>query len=350
MKKITWLLLVSPVTLGLILFAALPRGLADDFYEGKTIRVIVGFPAGGGYDTYTRAVARHMPKHIPGNPRMVVENMVGAGSLIAANYAYGKAKSDGLIIGNWNSAFTLYQALGDPAVKVDAQKAGWIGAPSKGSPHCSVMAFTGLKTFDDVLKSPKPIIMGANRAGSTYHDLPKLLNLLVGTKFDVITGYGGTADIRLAMQRKEVDGACWGWESARVTGRALLDAKGEDRLIPILNHRRWEDRDVKDVPLTRDVLKEKAGEEAVRLYDAWSGHYEFQRPLAVPPGTPKDRLQLLRKAFADTMEDSEFLAETKKAKLDIVYTSGEEIEEIVDKILAIPGSAKEKLRFLIPKS
>ncbi len=349
MKKIIWLLLVSPAAFGLVFFAALSGAWADDFYEGKTIRIIVGFPAGGGYDTYTRAIARHMPKHLPGKPRMVVENMVGAGSLIAGNYTYEKAKPDGLIVGAWNSAFTLYQALGDPAVKVDAQKVGWIGAPSKGSPHCSIMAFTGFETFEDILKSPKPIVMGANRAGSTYHDLPKLLNVIVGTKFDVITGYGGTADIRLAMQRKEVDGACWGWESARVTGRALLDAKGEDRLIPILNHKRWEDADVRNVPLTRDVIGEKGGEAAVQLYNAWSGHYEFQRPLAVPPGTPKERLQLLRKAFAHTMEDSEFLAEAKKAKLDIVYTSGQEIEEIVQNILGIPGSAKEKLRFLIPK-
>lgn len=349
MKKITWLLLVSPVTLVLVFFAALSGALADDFYQGKNIRVLVGFPAGGGYDTYMRAISRHMPKHIAGKPRMLVENMVGAGSLIAGNYTYEKAKPDGLIVGAWNSAFTLYQALGDPAVKIDAQKVGWIGAPSRGSPHCSIMAFTGMKTFEDVLKSPKPIVMGANRAGSTYHDLPKLLNLLVGTKFDVITGYGGTADIRLAMQRKEADGACWGWESARVTGRALLDAKGEDRLIPILNHRRWEDRDVKDVPLTRDVLREKAGEEAARLYDVWSGHYEFQRPLAVPPGTPKERLAMLRQAFANTMKDPAFLAEATKARLELDYTSGEEIEEIVQNILAIPAAAKEKLQFLIPK-
>ena len=349
MKKIIWLLLVSPAAFGLVFFGTLAGALADEFYQGKTVRIVVGFPAGGGYDTYTRAIARHMPKHIAGNPRMVVENMVGAGSLIAGNYVYEKAKRDGLVIGNWNSAFTLYQALGDPAVKINAQKVGWIGAPSKGSPHCSIMAFTGFKTFEDVLASPKPIVMGANRAGSTYHDLPKLLNMIVGTKFDVITGYGGTADIRLAMQRKEVDGACWGWESARVTGRALLDAKGEDKLIPILNHRRWEDRDVRDVPLTRDVLREKAGEEAVRLYDVWSGHYEFQRPLAVPPGTPKERLVMLRRAFANTMKDPEFLAEATKAKLELDYTSGEEIEETVEKILAIPAAAKEKLQFLIPK-
>lgn len=349
MKTIGRLFLGGIAAFGLVFFTALSGASADDFYEGKTIRFIVGFPAGGGYDTYTRAISRHMPKHIPGNPRMVVENMVGAGSLIAGNYVYDKAKPDGLVVGVWNSAFTLYQALGDSAVKVDAQKVGWLGAPSRGSPSCSIMAFTGFKTFEDVLKSPKPIVMGANRAGSTYHDLPKLLNMIAGTKFDVITGYGGTADIRLAMQRKELDGACWGWESARVTGRALLDAKGEDRLIPILNHRKWEDRDVKDVPLTRDVILKKGGEEAARLYDVWSGHYEFQRPMAVPPAVPQDRLVMLRQALAATMKDPEFLAEAKKAKLELDYTSGQEIDQIVDKILAIPGTAKEKLQFLIPK-
>src|ERR687895_553224 len=128
---------------------------ANDFYEGKTIRVAVGFAAGGGYDTYARAVARHMGKHIPGNPEFVVENMTGAGSLIAANYTYNKADRDGTFLGVWNSAFVLYQALGDRAVRLDARKLGWIGAPVKGSPHCSVMAFTGLDSFDDVLKSGK---------------------------------------------------------------------------------------------------------------------------------------------------------------------------------------------------
>ena len=123
--------------------AAGSSAIADDFYKGKTIRVTVGLAPGGGYDTYARAVARHMGKHIPGNPSFVVDNMEGAGSLIAANYTYNKADRDGTFIGVWNSAYVLYQALGDKAVRLDARKLNWIGAPIKGSPSCSIMGFTG---------------------------------------------------------------------------------------------------------------------------------------------------------------------------------------------------------------
>src|SRR5690349_5071330 len=149
---------------------------AQDFYKDKTIRFIVGQAAGGGYDTYTRLIARHVVKHIPGNPSAVVENMTGAGSLVAANYLYNSSKPDGLTIANWNSAFVLNQALGDTNVKFDARKFGWIGAPSKGVPVCAVMGFTGITKFDEVIKTDKPLRMGGTAPGSHSIDLPLMLN------------------------------------------------------------------------------------------------------------------------------------------------------------------------------
>jgi tripartite-type tricarboxylate transporter receptor subunit TctC len=323
--------------------------LANDFYKGKTIRVAVGFSAGGGYDTYTRAVARHMGKHIPGNPEFVVENMTGAGSLIAANYTYNKADRDGTFLGVWNSSFVLYQALGDRAVRLDARKLGWIGAPVKGSPHCSVMAFTGLDSFEDILKSGKSLKMGATRAGSTYNDVPKILNQTIGTKFDVITGYEGTSKILLGMRSHELEGGCWGWESARVTARSMLNAKGDDRLIPVIIHRKWEDPLVKDLPLIPEVIKAKADKDGLAVYKAWGAQYEFQRPFVAPPGVPKDRLEILRKAFAATFKDLEFLAEAKKSKLFLDYVSADEIYGHVKDILDITPKAKESLQFLVRK-
>lgn len=322
---------------------------ADDFFAGKTIRVIVGFSAGGGYDTYARAISRHMGKHIPGNPSFVVENMDGAGSLIAANYTQSRADPDGLTLGVWNSAFVLYKALGDRAVRIDPPKLGWIGAPVKGSPSCSVMAFTGITSMDDLVKSGKALKMGATRAGSTYNDLPKILNKTVGTKFDVITGYKGTSKIRVAMQAREVDGGCWGWESARVTARAMLDAQGDDRLIPIINHRKWEDPEVKDLPVTPEYIKAKAGQKGLGLYKAWVGQYEFQRPFVAPPGVPEERLNILRKAFDETFKDSEFLAEAKKTKLHLERVPSGEIYEHVRDIMSIDAATKEGLSFLLPK-
>ena len=147
------------LTLSLLLVGT-TGATAQDFYKDKMIRFIVGQAAGGGYDTYTRTIARQMIKHIPGNPAVTVENMTGAGSLVAANYLYNTAKPDGLTVANWNSAFVLSQALGDPNVRFDAQRFGWIGAPSKGIPVCVVMGFAGVKTFADILKSGKDLKMG----------------------------------------------------------------------------------------------------------------------------------------------------------------------------------------------
>jgi len=245
----------------LVVFAA--RSYADDFYQGKTIRFVVGFAAGGGYDLAARTVGRHMSKHIPGNPTIVVENMTGAGSLIAANYTANSAKPDGLFVGIWNSAYVLRQALGDKAVRFDPRKLGWIGAPTKGTPYCAIMAHTGLKSLKDVLASGRELKMGSTGPGSTYDDLPQILNRTIGTKFKVISGYEGTGPILVAMRRKEIEGGCWTWESARTTARPMLDASGEEKLIPFLIHSREPDPEVKDVPLIPEIIK---GEDNLSAY------------------------------------------------------------------------------------
>jgi tripartite-type tricarboxylate transporter receptor subunit TctC len=320
------------------------QALADEFYKGKTIRFIVGAPAGGGYDTYTRAIARHLGKHIPGHPSMVVENMDGAGSLIAANYVFNKAEPDGLSIGVWISGQIIRQALGDRSIRFDGRKFGWIGAPSKGWPACAMMGFSGLKTWDDVLNAKRTIRMGGVRVGTSYDDVPAILNNVVGTKFDVISGYAGTAPVRLAMQKREVEGCCLSWESMRVSNRAMLEAKGDDKLIPFIINKRIEDPEVKDLPLFTDVIK---GEDNLATYKTWAASYEFQRPLSFPPNTPKERLETLRKAFAATLRDPEFLAEAKKTKLDIDPVSGEEIEGYVKQIYSMSDKVKQNLSFLV---
>ena len=345
MKSRPSLLLV--IVLGLILPVMSPqKSAADDFYKGKTIRFVVGLAPGGGYDLSARTIGRHMGKHIPGNPTIVVENMTGAGSLIAANYTFNSAKPDGLFVGVWNGALILRQALGDKAMRFDGRKFGWIGAPTKGTPFCSIMAHTGLKSLKDIVAANRELKMGSTGPGSTYDDVPQILNRTNGTKFKVISGYEGTSTILVAMRRKEVDGGCWTWESARTTARPMLDATGDDKLIPFLIHRREPDPEVKDLPLIPEVIK---GEDNLSAYRTWSGTYEFQRPFSVPPATPKDRLQILRKAFAATMKDPEFIAEAEKSKLEVTYVSGEEVENYVKKVLLITPKAKELLDFLTVK-
>lgn len=318
---------------------------AEDFYAGKNIRFIVGFAAGGGYDTYTRLVARHIGRYIPGQPSTVVENMDGAGSLIAANHLYSKIEPDGLTVGIWNSYNIFMNAMGDPAVKINGRKIEWIGTPGRDSPACAIMGFTGLKTLDDILKSKKPIRMGAVRGGNTVH-VPTMLNEWAGGKFKIIPGYKGTSKIRLAMRSKEVDGACWTWDSMRATARSMLDAKGDARMIPFIISDRWEDHEVRSLPLFSEVFRDDATRKA---FDIWNAPNQFARPFTLSPGTPKDRVNILRKAFKATMEDKEFLADAKKSNLTVEYVSGEEAEKRASEIYSMPPQVKERLKFTVRK-
>ncbi len=319
---------------------------ANDFYKGKTIRLMVFGAPGGGYDTYTRIIARHIGRYIPGNPSTVVENMTGAGGLVLANYLYKVAKPDGVTFGTFNNSLIVQKALGDPRIRLDFEKFGWIGAPSIGAPSCMVMAFTGLKTLDDVLSYNKPLKVGSTRAGSTGHDLPLIMNKTLGTKFDVVSGYSGTATTRVALQKRELQAFCSNWESMRVTARSMLDAPGDDKLIPIIISERWEDPEVKNIPTFKEAIKDP---KKYAVYEGWAFQMEFQRAFALPPGTPKERLNILRKGFMETLKDPELLKEAEKAKLVITPVSGEKVDELVGKILNMPAEVKESLSFLVRK-
>jgi tripartite-type tricarboxylate transporter receptor subunit TctC len=332
------------IAFGLAILATSPVR-AGEFYQGKNIRFIVGFAAGGGYDAYTRTIARHIGKHIPGKPSTVVENMTGAGSILAANHMYNKVEPDGLTIGIWNSHNVFDDAMGDKSIRLDGRKVGWIGAPSKDTVVCAIMGFTGPKTFEEIRTSEKAVKMGATGSGNTVH-LPMMLNKWAETNFEIIPGYGGTSRIRLAMQSREVDGGCWSWESMRTTARTMLDAKGGDEFIPFIIHKNWDEPEVKDIATFTQVIKDP---DNLRAYTTWNAPNEFARPLSLPPGAPKDRLEVLRRAFAATMKDPKFIADAKKSKLDLDYTSGAEIDKQVDSIYSMPPKVKENLQFLLRK-
>ena len=333
------------VILALVLGLSGTAWSVEDFYKGKTIRFIVGHAPGGGYDTYTRTTARHIGKHFPGSPTPVVQNLTGAGGLIAGNYIYNKTKPDGRTVGVWNNQFVVHQALGSRRVNFDARKFGWVGAPVTGWPSCAVMGFTGLKTWEDVLKSGKPIKMGS--AGGTGTTLPTILNMATGKKvFEVIPGYRGTAPVRLALQAKELDGLCMAFESMRVTARAMLDAEGDRKLIPILVHGNPPDKEVRNIPRLSDLVK---GKDNVAMLNAWGLIYSFQRPLTLPPGTPKERVAAWRNAYTATLNDPAFLADAKKSRLNIVHVTGEQIDSYVESMLNMSAETKERLKWMLPK-
>lgn len=328
-----------------LLLAHGPRLGAQDFYKDKTIRFIVGQAAGGGYDTYGRTIARYIGKYIPGGPTTVVDNMTGAGSLVAANYLFNNAKPDGLTLAMWNSALVFNQAMGDRNVKFDARKFGWVGAPSKSVPVCLIMGFAGPKTMDEIVKSGKALRMGGTGPGSHSIDMPLILNKSLGSKFTVVSGYQGTAQIKIALQRREVDGHCTNWDSILATQKDLLDGKGDDRLIPFILHARVPEAEAKGVPLVSEAIKD---ENHLRAYRAYMAQMEYSRPLTIAPNTPNERLEILRRAFKSTLVDGDFLAQANKLKLDITYVSGEESEKWVDEVLSLPPKMKEELKYLSP--
>ncbi|MEK6600885.1 MAG: hypothetical protein AABZ09_03300, partial [Candidatus Binatota bacterium] len=204
--------------LGLALFGAQASGgSVEEFYQGKTIRFVVGFAAGGGFDTYTRLIARHFGKHVPGNPSTLVENMTGAGSMIAANHIFNRSEPDGLTIGNFIGPLVLQQFLGNPGAKFDGRKFGWLGVPTPDSGVCALTKASGIKSVEDWFASKRPIKVGGTAPGSTTDDGPKLISTAIGLPIQVISGYKGTSQIRLAADGGEIDGGCWAWESVKPT-------------------------------------------------------------------------------------------------------------------------------------
>ena len=227
MKPRTWLL---PATIAALVLVAMPRASADEFYKGKTITFVVGFSAGGGFDTYTRLIARHFGKHVPGNPTVVVENRTGAGSLIAANYIFHQAPRDGTVIGNWIGPLVLQQVLGNKAAKFDGRQFGWLGVPTPDSGVCALTQASGIKTMDDWFKSERPIKIGGTAPGSTTDDVPKLLQAALGLPMKLVEGYQGTSKVRLAAESGEIDGGCWAWESIKPTWAKGLQS-GEVHIV-----------------------------------------------------------------------------------------------------------------------
>ena len=333
--------LVLLVTLLVFALAHAPAS-AEDFYKGKTLKMLVGFSPGGGYDTYTRYIGRYIGKYIPGNPTPVVQNMPGAGSLITATYVFKRAKPDGRTLGVWSPALIFAHAMGDKKVRIVPSQFEYIGTPTSDSVTCGLMAASGLKSLDDVVKSGRTVTMGGTRAPGNTTDPFLFLNKELGTKFKSIPGYGGTAKIRLAMESGEVDGACWTWESMRVTARGMLDAPGDKKFIPFIITKRHSDPEVKDIPLFSDVLKG----ENLAAFNAWNAQNTITRVYTLPPGTPKDRVAILRKAYKSVMEDPDFLAETKKARLNIDYVSPKDIAERLHEIDNMPPAIKEYLQVL----
>jgi tripartite-type tricarboxylate transporter receptor subunit TctC len=337
-------LLLALSTLAIVLAAGGGPARAQSFYEGKTVRLVVGFAPGGGFDTYARVISRHMGRHIPGNPTIVVENMTGAGSLISANHLYRVAKPDGLTIGHFNGALFLGQALGQPGIEFDARKFELIGAPIKEDAVCALTKASGVTSIEKWMAAKTPVKLGGVAPGGTPDANARILKAALGLPIQLVSGYKGTAEIRLAASSGEVGGACWSWESMRSTWRGALDS-GE--VIAVLQTSARSFPDLAGVPLALNLAKTAEARQLIKV--GIQNAAAFARPLALPPGTPKDRVLILRKAFQETLKDSAFLAEADKAKLTLEPATAEELEKMVAEAFALEPALLAKLKDILYK-
>jgi tripartite-type tricarboxylate transporter receptor subunit TctC len=335
---------LAKLVIGLAFVVGASAGASgEEFYKGKTIRFVVGFSAGGGFDTYTRAIARHIGKHIPGNPTTIVENMGGAASLIAANHIYNQAKADGLTIGNWIGGLILQQYLGAKGVTFDAAKFEWIGAPVQINNVCVFTKKSGITSVDKWMASKTPIKIGAEGPGSTTADIPRILIKYTKLPIQLIEGYKGVSDIRLAAESGEVAGFCSSWEGIKSPWSKTLE-RGD--AIVVLQAVNKPHPDLPKATLAIDLIPSDEGRQVLKTAIQEIGG-TINRPYSLPPGTPKDRVQILRQAFQATMKDREFLAEAEKSKLDIGPLDGEEVERIVSDIQKLSPSVLARIKEVI---
>jgi tripartite-type tricarboxylate transporter receptor subunit TctC len=314
-------------------------------YEGKTVRLIVAFAPGGGFDTYSRAIGRHLGKHIPGNPSVIVDNMTGAGGIVQANYMFKQAKPDGLTVGNNIGGLFMQQIMGAKGIEFDGRKFEYIGAPAVDHPVCVLTKASGVNSLEKWLAAKEPLKLGGVGPGGTASDVARVLQAALNLPLKVVEPYKGTADIKLAAESGELAGGCWAWESMKAMWRAGLE-KGDVSVVVLAMPKKLPE--IPNVPLAVDFAKTNDSRQLLKygIHDIST----ITRPYFLPPGTPKDRVQIWRKAFADTLKDPEFLAEAKKGNLDIEAVAGEEIETIVNGLFKLEPAWVTKLKaVLVPQ-
>lgn len=333
-----------------LIFISLPHSAraaaADaDFYRGKTIRIIVGFSAGGGFDAYARVISRHMGRYIAGNPSIIVDNMTGAGSRVAANSLF-KAQPDGLVIGNFIGSLMLQQIMGDKGIEFDGRKFEWLGAPVQDENVCALTKASGIHSLDDWFAAKKPVKLGGEAPGANDSDIPRVLKAALGLPIQLIEGFKGTSNIRLAAESGEVDGGCWTWASIRTTWATGLES-GNVKAIIQINSKKADD--IPNVPNAIDYAK--TADARLLIDSGIHAPSAILRAYALPPGTPKSRVDLLRGAFNATMKDPEFIAEMKKSKFEINPLTGAEMDAIVRQLFQMDAKNVAKIRdVLVPKN
>jgi tripartite-type tricarboxylate transporter receptor subunit TctC len=311
-----------------------------DFYQGKAVDLYIGYSAGGGYDVYARLLARHLGRHLPGNPAIVPKNMPGAGSLVLGNWLYNVAAKDGTVFGTIGRGVAFDPLLGSSKAQFDASRFNWIGSMNDEVSVCVAWHTSGITRLEQVMQ--RELTVGGSGPAADTDQFPKVLNDTIGTRFKIITGYPGGNDIDLAMERGEVMGRCgWSWSSVIATHKHWLDERKISVLVQLSLSRH---PDLVDVPLIMDFAR---NEEEKQIFKLVFARQPMGRPFLAPPGVPPERAAALRNAFDETMRDAGFLAEARKLALEINPVSGEAVQAIVAEAYQAPKSIADKVASMV---
>ena len=327
--------------------AGVVRAQGEPFYKGKTVRIIVGLTPGGFYDRWARLLARFMPLYMPGNPSFIVQNMPGASSMIAMNHVYGIAKPDGLTVVMPNYGVYLDQLAGRKEVRFDVTKVHFIGSPEKSDIILYARADAPFKSIQDMRKLPEPPKCGSTGTAGADYLIAKVLEDTLGVKIQTISGYAGGSEIDIAVEKGEVQ--CRGMTIAPHFGREPFDSwhkKGFDQHVVQTSEKR--DSRVAEVPTIYEIFdKENTADESRKVADVILRGGDFGRPMIAAPGTPADRVAILRDAYIKAMQNPELLAEAKKGRMDVELVTGEQLQALAKRVMVQPPAVMKRVKKIL---
>ena len=322
---------------------AASRAQADpvaDFYRGRTIHILIGVNVGGGYDMEARLIARFLGKHIPGNPTVVPQNMIGAGGIKMANYLYAVAPQDGTAIGMFPGTLIAAQAVGISGVQYDANRFSWLGSMSISPLTFGVWHTTGVRSLADA--RTKEVIAAASNPGAITYTFPRLLNEMLGTKIRVVSGYQGNSTMTLAMERGEAQAVTNSWDSWRATHMHWIRDKKVNLLVQ--TEPKSSDPELVDVPSVQELARNENDRRVIDLVVAGDA---MGKPMAIAPNAPPERVRALLAAYEATLRDPDFIKAAAAARTEINAVSGGRLQEIVARVLSTPADLKARARKII---
>jgi tripartite-type tricarboxylate transporter receptor subunit TctC len=335
-------ILIVSIFFALLVGAKQSFAAAGSFFKGKSLRFVAGTAPGGGHDIHIRALAKQLPKYVPGRPRVIVQNMPGGGGVVAGNYVYKAAKPDGLTLGFFPGGNILLDLIGKSGVEFSSRKFQWIGSISTAVATCFARHDVGIKTISDVIGSSKPLTLGSSGRGTTMSIHPRALNKVLGTNFKVVEGYRGASGVYAALERGEVDGVCGLFWSSTQTAHPDWVTKGFINVF--LQMGLDKHPELEQVPWVMDLVKKPQDRQ---FLEALFAPLRMARPFFVAPGVPRQRVEVLRQAFMAALKEPEFQKRAERMRLEISPASGEEVQKLVEHVFASPPEARKEIAALL---